>query len=222
MFLLIVISIIVFLIKNKTRNRFALFSFFWFFITLLPVSGIIPINSVIAEHYLYLTSVSFFLLFAYLCHLLWKKYHSSSYQPLLIFSLVFVFISLFSRTFLRNFDWKDPITFYSKSLAQSPWHVPMRHNLAMAYAQQGKFDIAVKEYQILIRQSDVYPQTHHNLANVYKTIGRYQEAEAEYLKALQMDQKFFFSLYGLADLYKITGEKEKLEEITQKLKLLQK
>ena len=220
LFLIAMGIVFVFLIKNGRKNRLVTFAFFWFFISILPVSGVIPINSIIAEHYLYLPSVSFFLLFSCLFTFLWHKYHLFQQRMFLVFFLSSILVTLLGRTVIRNLDWKDAVTFYTKSLTQSPWHVPMRHNLAMAYAEDGKFDIAIKEYQMLIKLADVYPQTHHNLANAYKSIGKYQEAEAEYLRALKMDPNFSFSLYGLADLYKITGEKQKLEEIVNKIQNL--
>jgi Tfp pilus assembly protein PilF len=135
--------------------------------------------------------------------------------------LVFIFIALSTRTIIRNLDWKDPITFYTKSLSQSPWNVPMRHNLAMTYAEKGEIDRAIKEYKILISLADVYPNTHHNLADAYKVKGQYGKAEEEYKKALKIDPNFYFSYYGLIDLYQKTGEKEKLEEIIKKIQKIQ-
>jgi len=47
--------------KIKERNRIVSFSIFFFFVGLLPVSNIYPINAYMAEHWLYLPSVGFFL-----------------------------------------------------------------------------------------------------------------------------------------------------------------
>ena len=202
------------------ENKLFLFGFFWFFITLAPVSGIIPINNIIAEHYLYLPSLAFFLICAYFFIYLWNKFPNPSQQIFLMIILVFIFIALSTRTIIRNLDWRDPITFYTKSLSQSPWNVSMRHNLAMTYADKGEIDRAIKEYKTLISLADVYPNTHHNLADAYKVKGQYKEAEEEYMKALKIDPNFYFSYYGLIDLYQKTGEKEKLEEIMKKIQKL--
>lgn len=216
-FIFITSVLLIFSLLYWKKNKVFLFSFLWFFITLSPVSGIIPINSILAEHYLYLPSISFFLLISFLFIYLWNRYHQPNNHLLLIFIGVSICISLFIRTVIRNSDWRDPITFYSKSLVQSPWHIPMRHNLAMAYADKGDLSRAITEYKQISKTSDIYPNTHHNLANIYKTLGKYKEAEEEYKKALEMDPKFHFSLYGLADLYQKTGEKEKLEEVERKI-----
>lgn len=202
----------------RKKDKIYLFAFIWFFITIIPVSGIIPINNIIAEHYLYLPSVMFFLLTAKIFNNLWYKFVSYHQRLILSLLITLILITLMTRTAIRTFDWRDPITFYTKSLKQSPWHIPMHNNLAMAYAEQGRSDEAIQEYQKTIQLEDVYPNLHHNLANTYKDQGKYQEAEKEYKKALDMDPNFIFSYYGLADLYQKTGEKEKLEEIIKKLK----
>lgn len=203
----------------KKKNPVYLFSFLWFFITIGPVSGIIPINNIIAEHYLYLPSISFFLLVSYIFIALWKKYSKLNIKTILISFLTIICLTLSIRTIIRTFDWRDPITFYTKSIKQSPENIPMRHNLAMAYGEKGELEKAIKEYENLIELADVYPNTHHNLANAYKAIGKYKEAEKEYKKALGMDPNFHFSLYGLADLYQKMGEKKKLEEIINKIRI---
>ncbi len=124
---------------------------------------------------------------------------------------------LSARTILRTFDWRNPITFYTLSLKQSPNNIPMRHNLAMAYQENGQTQKAIEEYKNIISQADIYPNTHHNLGNAYKELGEYKLAEEEFYKALKLDPKFYFSYYALADLYQKTGEKEKLENVLQEI-----
>lgn len=217
-FLLLNSSLLFYSWYKRKSQKIYLFAFLWFFISILPVSGIIPINSIITEHYLYLPSLSFFLLISYVFVKLWQMTLNKISRSILFLLIFSAFLILSYRTIMRNFDWRDPITFYTKSLAQSPENLPMHNNLAMAYAEQGRSDEAIREYQKTIQLGDVYPNLHHNLANTYKEQGKYQEAEREYKKALDMDPNFIFSYYGLADLYQKTGEKEKLEEIIKKLK----
>lgn len=221
-FILIISAICILAFLNRRKNPLYLFAVCWFFVTILPVSGIIPINSIISEHYLYLPSVSIFLSVSYFFYYLLSKRKNTTVRLTLAIFLAIILSLLSYRTILRNFDWKDPVTFYTKSLYFSPDNIPMRHNLAMTYAEVGQLDLAIREYKNVIAIADVYPNTHHNLANAYKEKGLYQEAEKEYLLTLQMDPNFLFSYAGLIDLYKITGEKEKLEEILKKINKIKK
>ncbi len=61
---LILSAIIFFAVKNY-KNKVLFFSVFWFFITLLPFSNILPLQAFIAERYLYLPSIGFSLLASY-------------------------------------------------------------------------------------------------------------------------------------------------------------
>ncbi|MDX1373837.1 MAG: tetratricopeptide repeat protein, partial [Nitrososphaeraceae archaeon] len=187
-------------------------------INLLPVSGIVPINNIFAEHYLYLPSVSLFLLFSYLIFILYIKFNSDIFNVFLILFLNLLTVSLIYKTTVRNLEWRDPVTFYKKSLLQSPSNIPIRHNLAMTYAEKGEIQKAISQYKFIIDNGDYYPHTHHNLANLYKEIGEYKDAETEYKKALQIDPSFTFSYFALMELYKQTDRIEKYEQMKQNSK----
>lgn len=209
-------------LKIYKINKLPIFTFIWFFISILPVSGIIPINNIFAEHYLYLPSISVFAFVSFLIVKIIDKFNNPVLNKIFISLLALIIIILSLRTITRSFDWRNAIVFYTVSLKQSPGNIPMRHNLAMAYQDAGRTDEAIKEYKNIISQTDIYPNTHHNLANAYVSIGKYQEAETEYYKALKMDPNFNFSYYGLAQLYQKTGEKEKLDKIVAIINSLNK
>lgn len=52
-------TVIIFAIIRFSRNRLLSFGIFWFFLTLLPKSSIIPLPDVIYEHRLYLAMVGY-------------------------------------------------------------------------------------------------------------------------------------------------------------------
>jgi len=55
---LILITIIFFTIKNYNKNKIIFFAVFWFFITLIPFSNILPLQIFMAERYLYVPSIA--------------------------------------------------------------------------------------------------------------------------------------------------------------------
>jgi tetratricopeptide (TPR) repeat protein len=60
-----ILSLLLFYVfKKRSSNSLAFFSICWFFIALLPVSNIYPVGAYMAEHWLYLPSIGFFLLLA--------------------------------------------------------------------------------------------------------------------------------------------------------------
>lgn len=214
--------IIAFYFSWTRRDKYPLylFSFLWFFLTLLPSSGIIPINNITAEHYLYLPSVGFFVFASYTLYLFSSKIHKR-YMFLMYGISASICLLLIFRTVLRTQDWKNAITFYSIELQRSSWNVPMHQNLALSYADNGDTEKAIEEYKKTIQLSDTYPNTHHNLGNAYKSQKKFENAEKEYYLALKIDPHFYYSYYALLDLYNQTQNMTKKNEIMVILKQLQ-
>ncbi len=185
-----------------------LFSFLWIAITFVPTSGILPINGIFYEHFLYFPSVGFFLLFSYLFFYIYKK-SRPILQEILCLVIFIAIILLCLRTINRNREWHDPIIFYNQTLShvQSP---RAYNNLAMAYAESGQPKQAISTYQEAIRIGDAYPETHYNLGNTYASINDITNAEKEYKKSLLMSPSFYLSYIKLYSIYKETNNKEGL------------
>jgi protein O-mannosyl-transferase len=217
---ILLLSVIIAFFFYKRRETLPFFSFLMFFIPLLPASGIIPINNIVGEHYLYLPSLGFFLYISFILMIILSHLKNGELRIGIIVACSTIVLLLCIRTILRTFDWQDPITFYEKSLILSPENIPMRNNLAMAYDEAGQTDQAIKQYLYILQYSDIYPQVHHNLAESYLKLGKIGDAEEEYLNAIKLDPTFRFSYYSLAKLYEKTNQKEKLKAITEKIKQL--
>jgi len=196
--LILLISIYTF----KKGNKIFSFGFGWFFISLFPFSNIlVPISGLLYEHWLYFPLVGFSLILSYLIFEILPKLKFKKFLIPISYFLLFLFLGFLSiRTILRNFDWKDPITFYNQTLKYSET-ARVHNNLAMAYADKKDFEKAIFHYQRAIEISDVYPQTHNNLGNAYKEINQFEKAIEEFERAIKMDPYFFFAYNNLAGLY---------------------
>ncbi len=184
---------------KRTQRPVLLFSILWIVVAFVPTSGILPINGIFYEHFLYYPSVGFFLLFAYSFLALVKKVPKIGKEVLgLVFIIGIIVLSL--RTIARNAQWHDPVTFYTQTLShvRSP---RAYNNLAMAYADQGKDKEAIVAYKKAIELVDVYPEPHYNLANIYLAINETANAEKEYKNALKNDPSFYLSYSKLYQIY---------------------
>lgn len=202
------------------KNPIFLFCFLWFFIAMIPVSGIIPINGLIYEHFLYFPSVGIFLVVSYLPYLVLGKikFRYISFAVLLVTCCIL--LTLLFRTILRNNDWNNPITFYKQTIQHNPTSARLHNNLAMAFADENKNEEAIKEYKMAIKLNDSYPQTHYNLGNTYVAINKLDDAEKEYFISLKIDRTFYRSYLKLAQIYKATGNKEKMEKLIKEVEIL--
>ncbi|MFC1508588.1 tetratricopeptide repeat protein, partial [Candidatus Omnitrophota bacterium] len=197
-FLVILILVLV-AIKIRKKERFLAFSLAWFFIAIFPNSNIIPINALIYEHWLYLPSIGFFIIMAWVLTELYKKGRLLKYIALL-FLIVIPLFYIF-RTIERNKDWHDPVSFYESTIKYNPDSARIHNNLAMAYVDEGKLSDAIKEYKEAIRLGDNYPQPHYNLSNIYIKKGDYFLAIKELKRSLEIDNNFLYSHENLAIIY---------------------
>ena len=102
----------------------ASFAVFWFFISLAPVSNIIPTGIIMAEKYTYLASFSIcFLLAVILEKLISGQKQLYKYSAILAVLAIVIFYG--AATYARNFDWKNDKTLWEKTLTQRPDFEPV-------------------------------------------------------------------------------------------------
>lgn len=141
----------------------------WFFIWLLPYSGIFPINAFFAEHFIYLASFGILSVFGY--YLAKMKARTLSYA---IFSLYLVFYSL--GTVEYNFAWQDPIKFYQRIIKYSHNSFGAYSNLGILYLNMGNLEEARKMITRAIEIDPDFPEAQLNLARYYYLKNDYQRA----------------------------------------------
>ncbi len=202
-----------------TGNSYIAYGLLWFFIAILPSSNIlIPINNMLAEHFLYFPCIGLFFIVALI---LVRGYLivPNLFRHLLLFSLICLFSFYIFRSFERNRDWHDPITFYNQTLNFVSGSARVRNNLAMNYADLGNHEQAIKHYRLAIATQDTYPQTHYNLANSLLQLGKTADAIVEYEKAIQMQPSFLPAYPVLINIYKARNDIYNRDRIINQLRL---
>ncbi|MDP2926827.1 MAG: hypothetical protein Q8N65_01675 [bacterium] len=176
------------------------FGLIWFFIGLAPTSNLlIPVSGLLYEHWLYFPLVGIFLILIWLGLWVSKKYPFSRNFLLILLAIFLAFLA--RQTFIRNREWRDPITFYNQTLKYTPWSYRVINNLGMAYADHGDSVQAEKTYRSAIQLDPENPVAWHNLANVYRDTSRIDLAIGGFKKAISLNPKFFFSYNALIGLY---------------------
>lgn len=190
-------SIYAFVIRKKGALLF--FSTAWFFLALLPVSGIYPLYSYVGERYLYTPSVGFFLILAKILNDMYETKRLRIFAIALTVSLV----SFYSFLTIRQTGyWKEPTAFYEKTLKYVPDSPTVNNNLGILYSETGRTDEAEKLYRKAILANPAYPKSYNNLGNIYYGKGDYEKAVRLYRKAIAKDPDYAEAYYNLANLYK--------------------
>ena len=179
------------------RNRLAAFSICWFFVCLLPFSNVIPLNSFLAEHWIYLASVGPFLLAAIgIVHV-----YNNLIPPrikIIFIPLIGIIIGIFAGlTVRRNTEWSDEIVFYKNTLKYNPANTRVYLNLGNAYYERGELEGAIDEYLNVIEIDNNYAVAYGNIGTASLRLGDKRMAEKHLRKAIELREHYPIAYYNL-------------------------
>ncbi|MCA9387048.1 tetratricopeptide repeat protein [Candidatus Dojkabacteria bacterium] len=176
---------------------------FWVF--LIPVTGIIPLNSMYLEHWLYGSFIGLAIILAWFLDQMDENF-DKLINRIILAIVILVFILLGLRTISRNKEWANEIAFWQNELNYETDSARVYNNLGMAYIDNLDYDSAIENYKKAIEISDTYPHTRFNLGNTYADRQMFDEAFDEYIKSLQIDPNFIFTHAALYKLSVSLGE----------------
>lgn len=186
--------------------------FFWLVFFLLPLAPFLTpfgISWLVAERYIYVGSIAFFVLAAKLLDLL--KRRGGLEGPIYMF-LVAVMSVLMVRTLVRNQDWQNRDILWRVTAEASPRSPKAHNNLGDLYLRHGDKERAIGEFKKAIALSPSYADAYHNLANTYREMGQFDLAITNYNKALQRNPSLWQSHLHLGVVYFGQSEYEKARQ----------
>jgi hypothetical protein len=140
--------------RNKRKYPILSFSILWCFITMLPVSNIIPQGNIFSERYTYLCSIGFCIGIGFLVNWLFNKDVKTAifnWKKSIVMLSVLSIIALGRVTYERNKVWDNNFTLWYDSAKKSA-NSPRAHiNLGNAYFRLNLFDKAIEEYGIAMQ-----------------------------------------------------------------------
>ncbi|MBI2595305.1 hypothetical protein HYW46_01045 [Candidatus Daviesbacteria bacterium] len=183
------------------------FCIFWFFISILPISYIIPQGPIMQERYIYTASFGFVMLLVYLFDYL--QHHDFSknkkrskevreiLQPALV-TLLIITLSFYAfRTFTRNRDWKDSFAVWSTLAKESPQDVIANFYTANLYAQNNMDDLATQYYNKALSVEYKLHEAHFALGKIAFKQGNFDSAATKFYQTLAINPNFTPALEGL-------------------------
>lgn len=184
----------------------------FFFLSLIPVSNVIPIGVYFSERFLYAGSFAFCLLVSYG---LWSLFRMGRRQGkvgyLLAAGLVMFGLCLFytTRTYLRNFDWKDPTTLLEKAVAAAPASASLHGDLAISYLREGEYERSLEEFDKAIALKPHDAHYYFSREEAYLGLERYDEAVRTLEKAVELNGQFAEAYYNLSGIHAFLGNEQK-------------
>lgn len=169
----------------------------WFFAAMIPFMGILPLNSMYLEHWLYIPLIGIVMIFgAWLQRaIVHKKYRTIGFIMAVLLGMCA------GRTLARNSQWADIEKFYVNELKYCEHSVRVYNNLAMYYSDNNQLEKAEEYYKKAIKEGAPAPEPYHNLAMVYLNQNKIEKAVDALIQALKINPKFTFSSRLLYQIY---------------------
>jgi len=172
-FLISLVVIIILVILLIWAYRVMRVLFFWggyFLITLFPVMNIIPINAQMSEHFLYIPSMGFFAIFAWILYTIGRIGKLSRYRWLPGIILTLVILSCIIITIDRNTEWRDELTLFKKTVEYSPTSYRAHFNLGAAYYNEGLYGEAIIEFKKVLELNPDLADARRNIEEAQKRL----------------------------------------------------
>ena len=205
----VLIAVAVFVWLVRKRHNEALFGFGWFILLLTPVLNVVPINAFIAEHWLYLPSIGFFLLCS---SALIGLFRLNSIKLCIVSFMVVILAMLCALTIRQNYIWRNPVFFYKYTLKFSPLSTRLRTNLGVEYFNLGLY----KDAEMECRKALAIEPAGTNAINDYLNLGaalywqgKKKESAEAYDNAIKLKPDSPLGYWFMANILYLDGQTKK-------------
>ena len=177
--------------KIKKSSPLISFAIGWFFITLLPVANIFPIQNIIASRYLYLPSAGFSL-FAVLCLMKIEEspvafMRRNFLQKVICFGVAGLLFIYALSSFLKSSVWKNGETFFAELSSYYPNKDWIFWGLAESLSRRGFLDEAITGYKVAVVLNPKDARSYNALGQIYLKKRLLNQAIDAFSRAVQLD-----------------------------------
>ncbi len=200
------LAALAFAVRRTPRHAFC---GLWVFVTLLPVSNVIPIaGTSMAERFAYLPSAGFSMLAAagIARALRWASLGRAPVRTAVFGGLGVVLVAGMSLTMLRNEDWKNEFRLFSRTAEDAPASPRARTNLGYVHLRRGELGAAIDQFERSLALDPDRPDTLIGLGVAYSVEGRHRDAQRYGERALALDPRNPTVQGNLASIYANAGE----------------
>lgn len=199
-------------IKSRKKSPLVLLGIFWFFIALS--ANLVPRRHVIFEHKMYLPSVGFCLCVAVFLENCIKE------KTRIIFTLLGILFVLGSLTVRRNQLWCSGVALWQDVVSKSPQKSRPYSSLGVALSDQGKYEDAIREYNMALSINPQNANTYFNRAYAFERLGDTERALHDYSQSIELDKFFVKAYHNRAIIWENKGEYSKaLKDYSEAIRL---
>jgi tetratricopeptide (TPR) repeat protein len=199
------------------RTRVIFFSFFFFFITLLPYLNIVPISTILADRYVFIASFSFcFLLgivFNRLYELKSQRFSENFFKLLSVALFLFILFGYSLMTMRQNQIWENSYTLWADAVEKYPESNTANALMGVVYMDLRMDEKAVTYLEKAIQILPYDYQSRNNLGIVYGNLGQFEKGLKELITAIRLKPDDDHLKINLSVLYQKKKEYKKSEDL---------
>lgn len=218
---LITVSLFVFSVLSLRRTKIVFFSFFFFFITLLPYLNIIPISTLKADRYVFIASFSYVFMLGIAFDRFYvyqhKKFSEGFFKLLSVVIFASLLVGYSFMTIRQNTLWENSYTLWADAVEKHPESSTANALMGVVYMELGMDRDAIKHLEKAVRLVPYDYQSRNNLGIVYGRLDEPEKALKEFSTAIQLKPDDDTIKINLSVFYQRQREYKKAEEVLQYL-----
>jgi len=195
---LFIVTALIIIARFYKMSKLMTFFALWFFITLLPVLGFIPIGNIMAERYLYLPIIGF-------CGVVGCLVRNSVFRNKGIIIIGIILLGMQFGVIRRNGVWLDDTTLWLYTYQREPNSARACSNLGNTYFKNKQYEAAIQMYKKSLSLPYSYPFIHFNLGATYEKVGLVDKAIEEYKASISRNSDNTLAFNNLGTVYDKLG-----------------
>jgi tetratricopeptide (TPR) repeat protein len=194
----------------RRRHEVLAFASAWALVALLPVLNLVPIETLLAERFLYIPSAAYALVLAVV--LLAPRtpmFAAPARISRVGLGIVLLVVALYlPNTVTRNTFWNDDVTLWTAKLKEDPDSIRAYRNLARFHLRAGNKTPALEALEQIVRLDPESGLSHYNLGVYQVEEGRLPEARESFAASVAADPDYPPAHYNLGRVLLSLGDRE--------------
>jgi Tfp pilus assembly protein PilF len=175
---------------------------FWFYITIIIESSVIPIKDVLFEHRLYLPMFGFLLIVLYVCfRFINKKFFDYIVIFFIMVSILFSYLS-----YQRNRVWQNDGTLWTDTIRKSPLNSRAWNNRGLYFFRNQKYEVAIYNFSKAIELKPNYAEPYSNRGTTYFFVRQYKKSLDDFNSSIQLNPKVPDTYLNRSNIHMILGD----------------
>jgi Flp pilus assembly protein TadD len=197
---LLIIIISAAAIAMVKRSPYFIVGWLWYTITILPVIGIIQVNSqAMADRYTYLPLIGISIMLAWGMPFLIKR--EKPRKKILFPAGIAALAILAVLTWYQCGYWENDVKLFNHILLSTKDNFMAHNNLGVALFKLGKIDEAIDHYNKALSIKPDIAETYYNRGNAYAKLGQNRRAIEDFNEAIRQKQDYAEAYYNRGSIY---------------------